>query len=90
MAIPLDKEAYHYAERIRARIPRVLQAAREAVPVTQYTLAKRCGITREMIRLIESGESEPSPSTLAQICHSLGLTLCEFVRRLEDDAAGPP
>jgi transcriptional regulator with XRE-family HTH domain len=90
MAIPLDKEAYQYAERIRARIPRVLQAAREAMPVTKYTLAKRSGITREMIGRIEAGKAVPGPCVLAQICHTLGLTLSEFVRRLEDDAKGPP
>jgi transcriptional regulator with XRE-family HTH domain len=85
-----DKEAYRYAERIRARLGRVLQEALEKKPITKYGLEQKCGITREMIGRVESGKSIPTLYVIAQICHGLGLTLTELVRRLEDDASEPP
>jgi len=44
-----DRKSYLYAERVRERLPRALQEAREAVPITKYGLEQKSGITREMI-----------------------------------------
>jgi transcriptional regulator with XRE-family HTH domain len=80
------KQAHDYAERIRARLPRRLQEALEAVPMSKYALEERCGISRQMLGLVESGESVPGLCVMAQMSHGLGLTLTEFARTLEDDA----
>ncbi|MBI3878566.1 MAG: hypothetical protein HY301_00680 [Verrucomicrobia bacterium] len=80
------KQAHEYAERIRARLPRAFQAALEAVPVTKYGLEQKCGVSREMMKCVESGESVPTFHVGARLAHGLGMKLWQFVRNLEDDA----
>ena len=82
-----DRKSYLYAERLRERLPRALQEAREAVPITKYGLAQKCGITRQMIGQIEAGKANPTLPVLSQISDGLGLPLWELLRRLEDDGA---
>lgn len=83
-----DKESYEYAERIRAGLPRLLQSLREAVPVSKYGLQQRCGISRQMITQIETGESIPTVYVLAKICPALGLRLGDLMRQLDQEANG--
>jgi len=40
-----------------------------------------------MIGLVESGECVPGLCVMAQISHGLGLTLVQFVARMEDAPA---
>ena len=44
-----DNEAFNYAERIRARLPRRLQELREAAGMSMYALWMKCGVSRDMI-----------------------------------------
>lgn len=81
-----DKAAYNYAERIRARLPRAFQTQLEAVRMSKYGLEKKYGISREMLGKVEEGESIPGLGLTAQMSHGLGLTLTQFVSKLEDDA----
>ena len=76
--------AYDYAERIRARLPGRLQEAREAVGLKPYGLAIRSGVSRDMIGDIESGDSIPTLFLAARLAFGLGLTLEQFIGRLED------
>ena len=59
MPAPSDNGAFHYAERIRARLPRRLQELREAVGMSMYALWLKCGVSRDMISRIEGGEDIP-------------------------------
>ena len=76
--------AYDYAERIRARLPGQLAQARDAVGLKQYGLASRAGVSRDMIRDIERGESIPTLFLAARLAFALGMTLAQFIGRLEN------
>ncbi len=43
--------------------------------MSQTELAKRAGVTRQTIGLIESGEFNPSIKLCVAICRALGVTL---------------
>ena len=70
--------AFHYAEHIRARLPRALQEEREAAGLSRYALEKKCGVSRDMIGDIESGDSIPTLHFGARMVHGLGMKLVEF------------
>ena len=53
-------EAYDYAERVCERLPRRLQELREAAGMSKYALAKKAGVSRDMVGCIEEGESIPT------------------------------
>ena len=55
-----NHEAHDYAERIRKRLPRKLQDAREAAKLSMYSPWQKCGVSRDMISRIEGGESIPT------------------------------
>ena len=46
-----DNEAFHYAERIRARLLRRLQELREAAGMNKYALEKKSRVSRVMQRI---------------------------------------
>ena len=54
-----NHDAHDYAERIRERLPRRLQELREAAGLSRYALAKKAGVSRDMVGCIEGGESIP-------------------------------
>ncbi len=59
-----------------------LKEAREEAGLTQYALAKRAGISKQAMNLLESGRNQPSWETVQRIAHALGLP-CE---RFQDPA----
>ena len=59
---PDNHEAHDYAERIRERLPRRLQELREAAGLSKDALAKKSGVSRDMVGCIEEGESIPTLS----------------------------
>jgi transcriptional regulator with XRE-family HTH domain len=62
---------------------RLLQAARQKAGVTQVDLARELGLTQSQVSKIERGETRLDIIQLRRVCCALGLTLAEFVRRLE-------
>lgn len=84
MASPRDNGAFDYAERIRARLPRVVQELREAAPVSRYGLGKRSTVSRDMIGDIEAGEAMPTLHLAARLAHGLDLKLWELIRKMDD------
>ena len=52
--------------------------------ISQTELAKRCGVTRQTIGLIEAGEFNPSLKLCIAICRALGVTLNDIF--WEDEA----
>ena len=65
-------------------MPRALQEEREVAGLSRYVLEKKCGVSREMIGCIESGDSIPTLHLGARLAHGLGMRLWELVRRLEE------
>lgn len=53
--------------------------------VTQADLATRLGVPQSVISKFESGERRLDILELRQVCRALGLSLAEFIRRLEKD-----
>lgn len=84
MAASSNHEAHDYAERIRERLPRRLQDAREACGLSMYALWQKCGVSRDMISRIEGGESIPTLHVAARLAHGVEKTLTEFVEPMED------
>ena len=53
--------------------------------MSQGDLAKRAGVTRQTIGLIESGEFNPSIKLCVAICRALGCTLNDLFWEEEDN-----
>jgi transcriptional regulator with XRE-family HTH domain len=47
--------------------------------VSQYELAKRAGVTRQALSLLEMGEREPNWETVQRLSAALGVDCREFV-----------
>ena len=77
-------EAYDYAERLRARLPRRLQEIREAARVSRYGLEKRTAVSRDTIGDFESGRTMPGLHVAARLAHGLNLTLWQFLQKIEE------
>ena len=52
-----------------------MKSRRIELDISQTELAKKCGVTRQTIGLIESGEFNPSIKLCISICRALGVTL---------------
>ena len=52
--------------------------------LSQAELAKICGVTRQTIGLIETGEFNPSIKLCNSICRALGVTLNDIFWEEED------
>ncbi|MBK8094497.1 MAG: helix-turn-helix transcriptional regulator [Verrucomicrobiaceae bacterium] len=81
-----EREAFEYATRVCGRLPRCVQECRECAHLSRYGLQKCCGVSRDTIGDIENGETVPTLFWAARMVYGMGLTLTEFVERLE---AGP-
>lgn len=53
--------------------------------ISQSELAKRTGVTRQTIGLIEAGEFNPSLKLCLSICKALGVTLNDIFWEENDD-----
>ena len=54
---------------------KAMKLARVEMELSQEALAKRVGVTRQTISMIEAGEFNPSLRLCLDICHALGKTL---------------
>lgn len=66
-----------------AAVLRLLKEARKAADVTQVQLAKKLRLTQSLVSKMERGELRIDIIQLRSMCRVLGLTLPEFVQRLE-------
>ncbi len=53
--------------------------------ISQTELAKKAGVTRQTIGLIEAGEFNPSIKLCIAICRALGVTLNDLFWEENDD-----
>jgi transcriptional regulator with XRE-family HTH domain len=67
---------------------RLLKEARQEAGLTQVQLAKKLRLTQSLYSKMERGECRMDMIQVRRICRILGVTLPEFVRRLEKDLAG--
>lgn len=76
----MEKKAY--IER-RNRLTTLLREMRVAAGLTQTELATRLGKDQTFISKYESGERRLDVLELREICRAIGVSLEEFVKRLE-------
>ncbi len=55
-----------------------LKAARAELDLSQEELARKAGVSRQTINMIERGDYNPSLNLCLSICHVLGKTLDEL------------
>ena len=61
-----------------------LKAARAGMDLSQDDLAKKCGVSRQTISVIEKGDYNPTINLCIAICKVLGKTLDELFWEEED------
>ena len=70
-----------------AAVLRLFKAAREEAGVTQVELAKRLGQTQSFVSKVERGDRRLDIVQLRSIVAEFGVTLPQFVERLERELA---
>lgn len=70
-----------------AAVLRLLREAREQAGITQVELAKKLRQSQSYVSKVERGDRRLDIVQLRTICQVLGLTLAEFVQRLERELA---
>lgn len=68
------------AEAALANLGERLRARREQAGVTQTDLARRSGLTQEMISNLERGQHEPRIATLQKFADGLGISVVELLK----------
>jgi transcriptional regulator with XRE-family HTH domain len=56
-----------------------LKRARKAKGLSQYALAKAAGVSREYLRKLEAGGSDPTVGMLTRLAKALGVSLMELL-----------
>jgi transcriptional regulator with XRE-family HTH domain len=69
------------------RLWRLLREARDAAGLRQSDVAERLGQTQSYVSKYESGERRLDVLELRAVLEVLGVSLLDFVRRLEGDDA---
>lgn len=62
---------------------RALAARRESLGLTKDALAKRAGLSRSMVSMMESGDRHPTLVTFHALCAALGTTPSEVLGDIE-------
>lgn len=70
-----------------AAVLRLLREAREQAGITQVELAKKLRQSQSYVSKVERGDRRLDIVQLRTICQVLGLTLADFVQRLERELA---
>ena len=61
----------------------VLQAQRRAQALSQEELAHRSDVSTSYLSLLENRRRQPTLTVMAALARELGLTLSEFVQKIE-------
>jgi transcriptional regulator with XRE-family HTH domain len=56
-----------------------IRRARKAKELSQYALAKEADVSREYIRKLEAGKSDPTVGMLQRLARALGVPLAELL-----------
>ena len=56
-----------------------LKKLRKAKKLSQYALAKEAGVSREHVRRLEAGESDPTVGMLQRLADVLGVPVTELL-----------
>ncbi|MFI0477339.1 helix-turn-helix domain-containing protein [Paracoccus jiaweipingae] len=64
---------------------KILRQQRLAKGLSQEELAHRAGVSMRYISLLESRHHQPSLAAVRGLCIGLGITMTEFVQRVESE-----
>jgi transcriptional regulator with XRE-family HTH domain len=67
-----------------------LRRLRLAAGMTQEQLGLEAGIQRNFVSLIETGQNQPTISTVVKLARALGMKASELVAAAEHEAQGKP
>lgn len=84
----VHQESFQCAERFCEGFRRRVQEVREGLGISMYALEQRSGVSREMIALIECGESCPSLFVIRRLAFGLGVSVEELLAGLDDSGVG--
>lgn len=59
---------------------KIIRSKRELQNLTQIELARKAGLDRNYIGMVERGERNPSYMSLQKIAHGLGLTVDQMIK----------
>ena len=83
----MEKSIY---TREHTAVTRLLQQARKEAGLTQIELADALGQSQSFVSKYERGERRLDVIQLRGVCQALGLTLAQFVERLEQQLRKKP
>ena len=66
------------------KLQQLLKRIRQEKEIRQIELAERLGVPQSFISKYESGDRRLDILELRQICNIVGISLEEFIRKLED------
>jgi len=69
----------------QVRLQALLREVRSEAGLTQTDLARRLGQPQSFVSKYESGERRLDILELRQVCQAIGVSLPEFIRRLEEE-----
>ncbi|WP_235859975.1 helix-turn-helix domain-containing protein [Tritonibacter mobilis] len=70
-----------------AAFAKVLREKRKAAKLSQEELAFRTELSMSYISFLETCRRQPTLTVMEAICRELGLSLTDFVREVEQEAA---
>ena len=80
-----SNEAFQYAEWVRLRVPLRVKEIRLASGLSLYTVSERGCFSREMLRLIENGESIPTLHLFSRLAYGMHRTLSDLTSQIEEE-----
>ena len=80
----VHQQSFQCAERFCEGFRRRVQEVREGLGMSMYALEQRSGVSREMIALIECGESCPTLFGICRLAFGLGVSVEELVAGPDD------
>ena len=69
------------ANKISDIVVALLKAERIRQGMSQYKLAKECGLSKTSVAFIERNENKPTLSTLVRIADALNVDLSEYLQK---------
>ena len=72
-----------------AVVVRLLRQVRKEAGITQVQLAEKLGLTQSLFSKMERGQCRVDIVQLRTVCRALGLSLIDFVERLERELTQP-
>ena len=69
------------ANKISDNVVALLKAERIQQGMSQYKLAKECGLSKTSVAYIERNENKPTLSTLIRIANALDIDLSEYLKQ---------